>query len=89
MATAPKTDPKNPDASGKDTPPEILRQAGAPRRVKALEMGYYDGVIREEGAVFDNTLGLLPKGEGPGFDPNAWFVAADKKAVVDDADDMA
>jgi hypothetical protein len=65
-------------------------KAAAPKvgMVKALEKGYYDGVIRDAGAVFPNTLGLKTKGEGPDYDPTAWFVATDAQPPAD-SDDMA
>lgn len=46
-------------------------------KVRAIERGYYDGTIREEGEAFDNTLDLptltdMPAGR------RTWFVDAKK-----------
>lgn len=65
-------------------------EPAGPKLVKAIERGYYDGVVREVGEVFTNTLNLPTRGEGEGYDPYSWFAEVQETAEAPTVDeDMA
>lgn len=77
---APQTAPTGDDATAEQgenaqgAAPEKASKA-APRWVKATARGHY-GQLREEGEVFENTLGLPAE--------KTWFKAAKEPAAAED-----
>ncbi len=60
------------------------RKPGKVGKVRAIRRGYYDGVLREEGEVFDNTLGFPTTSEKP----DTWFADASKPGEAEEQTDL-